>query len=61
MYRSGPAPVLARAGEWARVTPDWERLTLHIENDEACREQLGWVREMYAFSIALALQARARR
>lgn len=38
------------------MTPDWERLTAHIEADPESKEKLGWVREMYAFSVALALQ-----
>ena len=36
--------------------PDWERLAAHIEADPESKEQLGWVREMYAFSVAVALQ-----
>ena len=36
--------------------PDWERLTAHIEADPESKEKLGWVREMYAFSVATALQ-----
>ena len=39
-----------------QVVDDWERLTAHIEGDRASKDQLGWVREMYAFSIAAALQ-----
>lgn len=39
-----------------QVTPEWERLTAHIEADPKSKEQLGWVREMYAFSVAVALQ-----
>ena len=38
------------------MTPDWERLTAHIEADKESKEKLGWVREMYAFSVAVALQ-----
>lgn len=41
---------------WVQVMPDWERLTAHIEADAESKEKLGWVREMYAFSVALALQ-----
>ena len=41
-----------------QVAADWERLTAHIEADEESKRQLGWVREMYAFSIATALQVR---
>lgn len=39
-----------------QVTPDWERLTAHIEADPESKQKLGWVREMYAFSTALAIQ-----
>ncbi|KAK9795215.1 hypothetical protein WJX73_002433 [Symbiochloris irregularis] len=53
---SGPAPVMLRVHEWAKVIPDWERLTAHIEADKESKEKLGWVREMYAFSVAVALQ-----
>ena len=35
--------------------PEWERLTAHIEADPESKEKLGWVREMYAFSVATAL------
>ncbi len=38
-----------------QVVPDWERLTAHIEADKESKDRLGWVREMYAFSIAVAL------
>jgi hypothetical protein len=54
--RTGPAPVLMRAVEWLRVVPAWERLTAHIEGDDQIKDVLGWVREMYAFSIAAALE-----
>lgn len=39
-----------------QITPEWERLTMHIENDAESREKLGWVREMYAWSVGAALQ-----
>ena len=39
-----------------QVAPEWERLTAHIEADPESKERLGWVREMYAFSTALALK-----
>jgi hydroxyproline O-arabinosyltransferase len=55
---TGPAPVLMRAAEWLRVAPDWERLTAQIEAAPEAKAKLGWVREMYAFSIAWALQVR---
>jgi hypothetical protein len=38
-----------------QVIPDWERLTAHIEADKESKDKLGWVREMYGFSIAVAL------
>ena len=43
-----------------QIAPDWERLTAHIENDPESKQQLGWVREMYAWSVGAALQARPR-
>lgn len=46
-------------GEGVQVVPDWERLTAHIEADEESKKRLGWVREMYAFSVAAALQVPA--
>lgn len=58
---SGPAPVLMRAADWLKVTPDWERLAAHIEATPEAKSKLGWVREMYAFSIATALQVRTPR
>lgn len=39
-----------------QVAPEWERLTAHIEADPESKERLGWVREMYAFSTAVALK-----
>lgn len=56
VINSGPAPVLLRANELRQITPDWERLTYFIEKNKAVKDNLGWVREMYAFSIAAALQ-----
>ncbi|KAK9816540.1 hypothetical protein WJX72_001729 [[Myrmecia] bisecta] len=53
---TGPAPVMLRIQELIKITPDWERLTAHIEADPESKEKLGWVREMYAFSVAAALQ-----
>ena len=38
------------------MAPEWERLTAHIEADPVSKEKLGWVREMYAFSTAVALK-----
>lgn len=55
---TGPAPVLMRFSEWLRVTPEWEDLTARIEADTNAKSKLGWVREMYAFSIACAKAVR---
>lgn len=53
---TGPAPILMRSTDWLRVVPEWERLTAFIEGNEEAKSKLGWVREMYAFSIAAALE-----
>lgn len=53
---TGPAPVLMQLADWLKVTPDWERLSSEIEQDQQIKSELGWVREMYGFSAALALQ-----
>lgn len=53
---SGPAPVLVRYTDMAGVVTEWERVTAVIENDAAAVKQLDWVREMYAWDIALALR-----
>ena len=53
---TGPAPILMRVADWMTVTPEWERLTAVIEADPVSKQSLGWVREMYAFSIACALK-----
>ncbi len=48
--------ILLMMSSWAQVAPEWERLTAHIEADPESKEKLGWVREMYAFSVAMALK-----
>jgi hydroxyproline O-arabinosyltransferase len=53
---TGPAPLLMQREDWELVTPDWERLAAVIEADKDLVAKLGWVREMYGFSVALALQ-----
>jgi hydroxyproline O-arabinosyltransferase len=52
---TGPAPILMHREDWETVTPDWERLAAVIENDKEMVDRLAWVREMYGFSVALAL------
>lgn len=53
--QTGNAPVLARTDDIKRVVPLWVDVTAQIEKDAEAKEKLGWVREMYAFSIATAL------
>lgn len=51
--RSGPAPILMTLDNWLRVTNDWEDMAAKIEANDAIKKKLGWVREMYGFSIAV--------
>ena len=37
-----------------KLAPFWEEYTEHIETHADAKERLGWVREMYAYSIAAA-------
>ncbi|KAL4451270.1 hypothetical protein ABPG77_009342 [Micractinium sp. CCAP 211/92] len=53
---TGCSPTLLRIDEWQRVTPVWESITAKIEGDEEIKKALEWVREMYAFSVACALE-----
>jgi hypothetical protein len=52
---AGPAPLVMSVQDWIAVTPDWVRLAAKIEADDRLKKVLGWVREMYGFSIALAI------
>jgi hypothetical protein len=40
----------------SQITPHWERLSKHIEDDKVTKDLLGWVREMYAWDIGAALE-----
>lgn len=53
--QTGNAPVLMRFDDFAKVCPTWVALTAALEKDAEAREAFGWVREMYAYSIAAAL------
>ena len=53
--QTGNAPVLMRFDDFAKVCPRWVELTAKLEKDEEAKEAFGWVREMYAYSIAAAL------
>ena len=48
-----PTPAPQRT-DWVALTPRWEHYAAVIEGDEGMRKELGWVREMYGFSAALA-------
>eukprot|EP00899_Mesostigma_viride_P018438 jgi/Mesvir1/26596/Mv09567-RA.1 len=52
---SGPAPVLMTPSELRSVAPWWVNMTERIEADVDARHKLGWVREMYAFSLGVAI------
>jgi hypothetical protein len=51
---SGPAPVVITRADLLRLMPKWEEWAAWIENDPEAKQKLGWVREMYAYSIAAA-------
>jgi len=51
---TGNAPVLLRVEDMVRLLPVWNEVTEKIDQDEEAVKVLGWVREMYAFSIASA-------
>ena len=50
--QTGNAPQLLRVSDLAKVVPRWVEKTSAIDVDGAARDKLGWVREMYAYSIA---------
>lgn len=51
---TGPAPVIIKRDDLVKMAPYWEEYTEHIEAHADAKEKLGWVREMYAYSIAAA-------
>jgi len=53
--RSGPAPTLIRRDDLAKMFPLYETITKAIEDDPEHKRRLGWVREMYAYSLAAAM------
>jgi len=52
---TGPAPVLLRTDLLRRIVPTWVWVTEGIETTDNHRNKLGWVREMYAYSLAAAI------
>ena len=53
---TGPAPILMTLDKWLRVTEEWERLSALIESKADIKKTLGWVREMYGFSVAMTIK-----
>lgn len=53
---TGPAPVLIRHAQLSRLMPKWEQYAAWIESDKEAKDKLGWVREMYAYSVAAAAE-----
>lgn len=53
---TGPAPVLIRKAQLQQLMPKWEQYAAWIESDAEAKERLGWVREMYAYSVAAAAE-----
>ena len=53
---SGPAPVIIRHADLVKLMPKWEEYAAFIESDSEAKDKLGWVREMYAYSIAAAAE-----
>ena len=51
---SGPAPTLIHLDSLNKLIDDYVAITEEIEKDEDAKQKLGWVREMYAYSIAAA-------
>eukprot|EP00899_Mesostigma_viride_P015079 jgi/Mesvir1/23572/Mv18268-RA.1 len=52
---TGNAPVLIQAPALRRLLPHWVNVTAAMETDPDVVSSLGWVREMYAYSVASAL------
>lgn len=52
---SGPAPVLMRFEELKAAAPLWEVYSAWIEAHNDAKETLGWVREMYAWDLAVTV------
>jgi len=53
---TGPAPVLIRTDLLRQIVPTWLTITAEIENTPQFKQTLGWVREMYAYSLAVAVE-----
>lgn len=51
----GNSPVIIRKDLLAKIAPTWMNISFRIKYDPDTDEMLGWVQEMYAYAIALAL------
>ena len=58
VYSTGPAPVLLRSGDWRAMIEKFEEVTNTIEGSKTMRDKMGWLREMYTFSVAAVRRAK---
>ncbi|PRW57732.1 hypothetical protein C2E21_3449 isoform A [Chlorella sorokiniana] len=54
--RSGPAPVVMRVADWVRAAPRWVDIADQMETEPELVKGLDWVRDMYSFCIAMAVE-----
>lgn len=52
--QTGIAPLLITFDDFKNIAPIWSSLQASFEQDEEVVKELGWVRDMYSFSIAAA-------
>jgi len=52
---TGNAPALLNVDDLAKIIPIWNQVTERLNNDKEAVDVLGWVREMYGYSIASAM------
>eukprot|EP00798_Chlamydomonas_sp_ICE-L_P020998 gene20998-27856_t len=57
---SGPAPVLMRWDDWNSIIPDYTAASARMELDEPMVKQLAWMREMYAWDVAVAMNPQVK-
>lgn len=50
--RSGNAPSILESAAFARTMPHWAEMNARIEANSSVASRLGWVRDMYGFSLA---------
>ena len=53
MVQTGNSPSVISKQQLAELAPQWDRNTRAMCNDSAAIEAFGWMREMFAFSLAL--------